>query len=110
MQTTSLRTQIILPKDLRDEIDRQRRDTGESLGEYIRKAAQERLEKEKRKKAGLKNLAALVGSLRGTRSKKEVDAWVRQIRKDREEDDKHWLKRWEEATQMRSQKQKHVSA
>ena len=34
------RTQIYLPEDLRQEIDRQRRLTGESLAEYLRSAAE----------------------------------------------------------------------
>lgn len=81
-----LRTQIYLPSDLRQEIDRQRRQTGESLAEYIRKAAEEKVKKDKAKKAELKKLAELLGSV----SKEEsgwkginVIKWQREIRKDR---------------------------
>lgn len=80
------RTQIYLPSDLRQEIDRQRRQTGESLAEYLRKAAEERAKVGKRRKAELKKLADLLGSV----SKEEsgwkginVMKWQREIRKDR---------------------------
>lgn len=109
MNTTSLRTQIILPKDLRDEIDRQRRISGESLAEYLRAAAKARLGKAKREKEDLKKLAReVVGAAKGTRTKAEVDAWIRQIREARKADDKHRMKRWNEA--MRMHKKKHAPA
>lgn len=88
----SLRTQIILPKDLRREIDKNR--NGESLSEYIRKASYERLERQKRKKADLKELAEeFVGAAKGTRTKVEIEKWIREIREDREKSDERILKK-----------------
>ena len=82
----NIRTQIYLPEDLRQEIDRQRRQTGESLAQYLRKAAEQRLKVGKKKKAKLKKLADLLGSV----SKEEsgwkginIMEWQREIRKDR---------------------------
>lgn len=98
MSNTSLRTQIILPRNLRDEIERQRKLSGESLAEYLRIAAKERLERERRKKADLKKLAyEFVGAAKGTRTKAEVEEWIREIRRDREEEDRHWMSRWDGA-------------
>lgn len=88
----SLRTQIILPKELRREIDKNR--NGENLSEYIRIAAKERLERERKKKTNLKKLADdVIGSIKpgsGGWGDINVNKW---IRKTRQEEDKHWLKR-----------------
>ena len=94
MNTTSLRTQIILPENLREKIDRQRKMNGESLAEYLRIAALERLEREKKKKTDLKKLAEEIGNLAKTnkRSEKEVEEWLREIRKDRRMSDERLLK------------------
>lgn len=80
------RTQIYLPSDLRQEIDKDRRERKESLAEYLRKAAEDRLLAKKKRKADLKKLADLLGSV----SKEEsgwkginVMEWQREIRKDR---------------------------
>lgn len=98
MHATSLRTQIILPKELRDEIDRQRRFVGESLAEYMRKAARERVEKEKKKKVDLKKLAErVVGAAKGTRTLAQIRAWEREIREERRLSDEHRFRRWDEA-------------
>lgn len=99
MNNTSSRTQIILPKDLRLQIEIQRKLSGESLAEYLRIAAKERLEREKKKKADLKKLAEEIGNLARTnkRSKKEVEGWIREIREDRKRSDERMLKRWDEA-------------
>lgn len=98
MQTTSQRTQIILPRDLRDAIEEQRRLSGESLAEYLRVAAKERIKKEKKKKADLKKLAEeFVGSARGTMTEKEVEEWIQEIRDDRRLSDERLLKRWDDA-------------
>lgn len=90
----SLRTQIILPKDLRHEIEEQRKLSGESLAEYLRIAAKERLGRERKKKADLRKLAdEVIGSIKhgsGGWGDIDVDKW---IRKTRQEEDKHWLKR-----------------
>ena len=98
MNTTSLRTQIILPENLREKIDRQRKMNGESLAEYLRIAALERLEREKKKKTDLKKLAEKIGNLAKTnkRSEKEVEEWLREIREDRRMSDERLLKRWDE--------------
>lgn len=94
MNTTSLRTQIILPKDLRDEIDRQRRISGESLAQYLREAAQDRVKKEKKKKVDFKKLADMIRNIKPTRTKKEVEEWLKEIREDRRLSDERLEKRW----------------
>lgn len=94
MSTNLQRTQIYLPLDLRKEIDKQRRLTGESLGEYMRLATQERLKREKRRKKDLAKLAKLVASLKPTQTKKEILEWEKEIRRDREESDKRMEERW----------------
>lgn len=80
-----LRTQIYLPSDLRQEIDRQRRQTGESLAEYVRKAAEERAKVGKRRKAELKKLAEDLGKGVKKSGWEGIDVlkWQREIRKDR---------------------------
>lgn len=80
-----LRTQIYLPSDLRQEIDRQRRQTGESLAEYVRKAAEERVKVGKRRKAELKKLAEDLGKGVKKSGWEGIDVlkWQREIRKDR---------------------------
>lgn len=93
-----LRTQIYLPEDLRHEIDRDRREEGESLAEYLRKAAQERLAKRKRKKADLKKLADMIKNMMPTRTKKEAEEWIKEIREDRRLSDERLERRWAEAS------------
>ncbi len=79
------RTQIYLPKSLRKDIDHHRASMGESLAEYLRKAAEERVKKGEKRKRELKKLAEELG----TRVKKsgwegiDVIKWQREIRKDR---------------------------
>jgi len=98
MNLSSTRTQIILPRDLRDEIEKQRKSSGESLAEYLRIAARERLEREKKKKEDLKKLAdEFVGAAKHTRTKAEIEDWIREIREDRQKSDERMLKRWNEA-------------
>lgn len=46
-------TQLYLPEALRREIDRYRKTKSESLSEFIRKAVEERIEEDKRRKVGL---------------------------------------------------------
>lgn len=76
------RTQIYLPKELREEIDKQRLLTGESLAEYLRDAAKKKLLAEKRRKADLKKLAdSFIGSSR--RTDKEIKQWLRWVREER---------------------------
>jgi len=81
-----MRTQIIIPQNLRNEIESARRVTGESLAEYLRKAVVERMQKEYKKKANLKKLAQeVVGSVkRSSWEGIDVIEWQRQIREDRD--------------------------
>jgi len=94
-----LRTQIYLPKDLREKIDRQRASSGESLADYLRKAAEDRVEKDEKKKENLKKLAEEVfGKTRKNPiSEKRANEWIKQIRKDRELEDKHLDEKWAKA-------------
>ncbi len=78
------RTQIILPKNLRQEIDQQRRSTGQSLAEFLRQAAQEKIARDKKTKVDLKKLAQqVVGAAAGTRTEQEINDWIEEIREDR---------------------------
>lgn len=104
MKDTSLRTQILLPKKLREQIDRARFKTGESLGEYLRLAAQERIKKENMNIFDLKALAnRVIGSAQGTRSEREINQWLTQIREDRKADDIHRNKRMKQARKFSKQ-------
>ena len=86
MATSSTRTQIILPRALRQEIERIRRVNRESLGEYLRKAAQARLEKEKTELVDYKKLAREVAGAVPNSSWKGINLkhWQGQLRKDRD--------------------------
>lgn len=79
------RTQIYLPEDLRQEIDKQRYQTGESLAQYLRKAAEQRLKAGKRRKTDLKKLAEefTSGVKKSGWEGIDVSKWQREIRKDR---------------------------
>ncbi len=79
------RTQIYLPKDLRQAIDRDRREQKESLAGYLRKAAEERLARRKKQKADLKKLAEEFTSGVKKSGWEGIDVleWQREIRKDR---------------------------
>lgn len=81
----AVRTQIYLPQDLRREIDRHRASNGETLAEYLRKAAKKRLESEQERDIKLKKLAAEFG--KGVKKSGwegiDVIKWQREIRKDR---------------------------
>ncbi len=79
------RTQIYLPKDLRQAIDRDRHEQNESLADYLRKAAEERLARRKKQKADLKKLAEefTSGVKRSGWEGINVLKWQREIRKDR---------------------------
>ena len=90
------RTQIYLPEELRKEIDRLRKDTDESLAEYVRKATQKRVHEEKKKKVDLKKLAdKVIGSLKI--DEKTANRWIKEIREERRLEDEHWEKRWNQA-------------
>lgn len=81
-----LRTQIYLPEDLKEEIDSARRFTGESLSDYLRKAALERTKKDKKRKVDLKKLAKEFtnGVKKSGWEGIDVLKWQREVRKDRE--------------------------
>lgn len=90
------RTQIYLPEQLRAEIDKNRRESGESLAEYLRKAAEKRIKTDKKKKTDLKKLAEeVIGSLKI--SQKEAEKWIREVREDRRLTDERLEKRWAQA-------------
>jgi len=80
-----LRTQIYLPEDLKREIDLVRRRTGESLSDYLRKAAEKAVEAERRKRVDLKKLAKEFTSGVKKSGWEGIDVlkWQREIRKDR---------------------------
>lgn len=91
-----LRTQIYLPEELRKEIDSHRAQTGESLSDYLRKAAQERARAYKEKTVDLKKLAQqIAGSSK--RSGLEAEKWTREIREERRLSDDRLAGRWHEA-------------
>lgn len=76
------RTQIYLPEDLRKEIDRHRYVKGESMAEYTRKALEDRIKKEKRKKSDLEKLADdFIGS--STKTDAEIKQWLDEVREGR---------------------------
>lgn len=79
------RTQIYLPEDLREEIDRLRKAHGESLADYLREAAKERVKKDKKRKIDLKKLAEEVtsGVKKSGWEDIDIDKWQRELRKDR---------------------------
>lgn len=86
MLHTSQRTQIYLPKKLRGEIDKARREKGETLAEYLRRAAQLRLKKQKREKEDLAKLADQItkGVKKSGWDGIDVVEWQRKIREDRD--------------------------
>lgn len=92
----NLRTQIYLPEDLRQEIDRDRHTSGESLAEYLRKAAEQRLEEKRKEKADLKKLAEDVLG-RPTISQSQAEKWIREIREERELIDRRLEEKWAKA-------------
>lgn len=80
-----IRTQIYLPDSLRREIDNHRASSGESLAEYLRGAAAERLKREKKRTGDLKKLASELGNLVTKSGWEGIDVikWQREIRQDR---------------------------
>lgn len=99
MSYTSNRTQILIPRNLREEIEKHRSVTGETLSEYLRRSAIERIAREKKKKADLKKLAdEVIGSIKhGEGGWAGVKDTYKYVRKMRQEEDEHWLKRRAEA-------------
>lgn len=98
------RTQIYLPADLRREIDKNRRESGESLADYLREAAKQRIEKDKKRKTDLKKLAdEVIGSL--TISQEKAEEWIKEIKEDHRLSDERLEKRWAKAQKL--QKRSH---
>lgn len=96
----NIRTQIYLPEDLRQQIDKDRSESGESLAQYLRKAAEQRLEKQRTEKADLKKLAEeVIGS--SNRSDQEIQEWLDWIREERRLSDEVREKRLQKALQRR---------
>lgn len=92
------RTQIYLPEDLRREIDKLRKDANKSLAEYTRVALEEKVKKDKKKKADLKTLADMIRNMKSTRPKKEAEEWIKEIKEDRRLSDERLERRWTEAS------------
>lgn len=77
-----LRTQLYLPEELRQEVDKLRKDSNESLAEYARKAIENQVKSDKKKKADLEKLAnAFIGS--STKTDAEIQEWLDWVREDR---------------------------
>lgn len=92
----NIRTQIYLPEDLRQQIDKQRRQTGESLAQYLRQAAEQRLEKQRKEKVDLKRLAEeFIGSSRKT--DKEIKDWLDWIKAEKRLVDEKLEEKWARA-------------
>ena len=90
------RTQIYLPEELRQEIDRLRKSTKESLAEYVRKATKQRVEKDKKQKVDLKKLAdSFIGC--SSRTDEEIQEWLDWIQEEKRLIDEKIYARWEEA-------------
>ncbi|HEX9721781.1 MAG TPA: hypothetical protein VGA53_00800 [Candidatus Paceibacterota bacterium] len=80
-----MRTQIIIPQNLRTKIDNARRVTGETLAEYLRKAVADRLKRERKKRADLAGLVRKIGTVKKSGWEGvDVIKWQREIRKDRD--------------------------
>ncbi|MBI3103701.1 hypothetical protein HYZ05_02050 [Candidatus Daviesbacteria bacterium] len=77
-----LRTQIYLPEDLRQDIDRITKDSNQSLAEYARNAIEKEVKKDKKRKVDLAKLASdFIGC--STRTDAEVQEWLDWVREER---------------------------
>ncbi|MBI2578004.1 MAG: hypothetical protein HYV77_04200 [Candidatus Wildermuthbacteria bacterium] len=87
MNKKLIRTQILLPQDLREKIEQARHNTKESLGAYLRRAATERLMKECKTKQDLGLLAnEVVGNAKNPRwTKEKAIEWQRKMREDQDQ-------------------------
>ena len=85
MTYTSLRTQITLPISLREEIEKARRITNESLAEYLREAVKIRLTRESSRRVNYKKLAEdIIGAVpKSSWQGINASAWQKQMRQDR---------------------------
>lgn len=98
MRKSSRRTQIYLPEDLRVEIDKLLKISGESLAAFLRTAAEEKLARSKKRKINLIKLADdFIGSGKGRRTDEEIEEWINDIRKERRLSDERMIKRWDDA-------------
>lgn len=97
------RTQIYLPSELRAEIEKRRRVSGESMAEYTRKALEERVKKEKKEKVDLEKLAdGFIGS--STKNDAEIQQWLNDVREGRKLADGVREKRLQKALQKAQKK------
>ncbi len=94
-----LRTQIYLPEELRKDIDKHRA-SNESLSEYIRKATEEKLVKDKKQGVNLKKLANELFS-KPTISKQRATKWIKELRDERKREDRVLMKRLDRAWEKR---------
>lgn len=77
-----LRTQIYLPEELRQDIDRITKDSHQSLAEYARNAIEKEVKKDKKRKVNLGKLAdAFIGC--STRTDAEIQEWLDWVREGR---------------------------
>ncbi len=77
-----LRTQIYLPEELRQDIDRITRDSNQSLAEYARNAIEKQVKVDKKKKVDLRKLEKeIIGC--SNRSDKEIQEWLDWARDER---------------------------
>lgn len=83
--TNNLRTQILLPRELREEIEKARNVYGETLAEYLRKAVQQRIRREQKRKIDYQTLAReVIGVVRESSWKgTDVMKWQKEMRQDR---------------------------
>ena len=86
----TVRTQVTLTKDLKRLVEKQAQERGESLSEYLRKAAMVRLlldEKNMESRESLANRVIGSVSLKNHpkwKNKKKVQKWLREIRQEHE--------------------------
>ena len=86
----TVRTQITLTKKIKEEVERRARKNGESMSEYLRKAAIVRINEEEKHKKHIDDIAKkVIGSINLKNhpewsSKEKVYKWVREIRRDKE--------------------------
>lgn len=81
------RTQLYLPEELRTEVDKHRKQTGESLAQYFRDAVEHKLSRSKKLKVDLKKLAdEFIGCSK--KSDKEIQEWVDWVSEERKRADR----------------------
>ena len=90
MSEENIRTQITLPRELKLQVEEQAAIYGESLAEYLRKAAVLRLEKDQQGLARRKKIAdQVIGSLDLSKHPEwkdleSINAYVRELRRERQ--------------------------